>query len=130
MNKQLLEFQAKIAFLDLFRHIVESEGEWNRMLDLRDENAFESEWLRVDEEIRAREAEMLLEDDERKVLEQIRERTFKIAFQNTRNAEIAASVSDDFDVMARAKRVGLNNSWLDNLIQEYATGKFPFQLQP
>ena len=122
MNITLPELKQLLTELSLLSDVAQSDDEQCALLDSRDAQPFDDEWVRVhkaiEQEKRASSLNTAIEDE-------IRELAFKKAYQNTGNGEIAGYVSDDFDLLARAIAVGYFDPWLNLLWNEYQAGRFP-----
>ena len=59
------------------------------------------------------------------MIDELREWAFKRALVISSHADIAASVSDDFELIARALQVDWSDEWLAALWLEYRAGRFP-----
>lgn len=108
----------------------EREDEQIEWLEARDEPAFEAQWNRVLLAIQAHEASAPpLEEAEETLLEEIRRIAFLKMMRSPdlyfRDSEMAACVSDDFQLLARAVRVGYSDPFLVALRGEYEAGRFP-----
>jgi hypothetical protein len=122
MNIILPELKQILAEISLLSDVAQSYDEQCALLDSRDAQPFDDEWVRVhkaiEQEKRGSSLNTAIEDE-------IRELAFKKAYQNTGNGEIAGYVSDDFDLLARAIAVGYSDPWLELLLDEYQSGRFP-----
>lgn len=118
----LQELQSEIRDLELLSEVAPAEI--NELLEQRDEPAFDAEWMRVYTTVQDLEVEGEVQKAN-VVIDEIRESTFRRVFQLTRNPEVAGAVSDDFDLIARAVQIGLEDEWLDEMWEEYEAGRFP-----
>jgi hypothetical protein len=101
-------------------HFAElSEEEIIEMLDSRDSEEFEGEWLRV---FHVLEDQADFSDSE---IEKIREIAFKKTFEATNNSELAGYAADDFELIAKSLLIGYNDEWLNSLFLSYLQGVFP-----
>jgi hypothetical protein len=97
-------------------------------LDARNDEQFESEWLRLHERLTAADK---ADDATEAALTRIRELAFKAAYRGTDDPDFAGYVSDDFELVARAIIVGEYDPWLNGLFAAYRDGRFPAaQVQP
>ena len=81
---------------------------------------FDSEWLRV--------GHLLSKVDMREnapTVSQIRELSFKAVYRTSNHPDMAAYVSDDFELISRALISGLNDPWLNGVFSDYASSRFP-----
>ncbi len=123
------------AWMDNFdaSHWPDDEDELIAWLDARDvplpglekRNGFELEWLRVFSLVKEQEKIVPLDEAELAALTEVRKAAFLHVIRLTGNDDLAASVSDDFDLILRAARVGIHDEWLDKLRAEYEAGRFP-----
>jgi hypothetical protein len=122
MNAKLQEFKKQVDELDLLSQVAQSEDEQNNLLNRRDAQPFDGEWVRVQKAVEQTgkngEADIT-------VVDEIRELTFKKAYQRTGNGEIAGYVSDDFELLSLAIEADYSDEWLDLLWREYQMGRFP-----
>lgn len=91
------------------------------LLELRDEAVFDAEWMGVFrqlEKLSYREADL-------QIINEIRKQSYLKAYQATNSGELAACVSDDFELVAKAYVSSVDNTWLNAVILCYADGRFP-----
>jgi len=124
--EELLKFREWFGTINL-SNWPEDEDEQIAWLEARDESTFESQWLRVHREVEAREHENSLLPNEEAVLTDIRKTAYMATIRSSGNDELAAYVSDDFDLLARAARLQIHDEWLQKLCAEYEAGRFPYQ---
>lgn len=93
----------------------------DKLLDLRDSEVFDCEWMRVYNYLDSIEIESykLTEIDD------IREQSFMVAYNVSNSSDIASCVSDDFEIICKAYLCGYNDKWLSALVMSYVDGKFP-----
>lgn len=97
-------------------------------LDSRDrDEEFDASWVRLYEKIERRWARAAVAENLRLLAEDIRRESFLAVSRATEQHEIASYVSDDFDLVARGRLVGLGDPMLDQLWHAYEDGKFPTQ---
>lgn len=121
---ELLQFRLWLESLDFSTWPTDAET-LDSWLDLRDAFEFEREWEHVVRQLQNLELEFPVQADEQPVLEDIQKTAFLAAIRVTGSNELAAYVSDDFDVLARATRLGFNDRWLNTLRLRYEQGRFP-----
>ncbi len=102
------------------------DNEVDDMLDLRDAEDFDSEWMRVYNSIGKTE----LNDTEAEIIDNIRETAFMNAYHVFEPGggdigDAAGRVSDDFELICKAYVAGYNDKWMNALIMAYAKGIFP-----
>jgi hypothetical protein len=95
-------------------------------LDARDRDAeFDAEWVRQYQEIQRRWATASVTDEARAVADDIPRESFLAVSRATGQHDIASYVSDDFDLIVRARIVGAGSDFLDQLWDVYQQGDFP-----
>ena len=94
-------------------------------LDMRDAPPFDVEWTRAFALLGDREGEQPLAPEELQSLKKLREAAYAKAATATNDTEVAAYISDDLDLLARAARMGLEDDWLTSLRRAYDDGRFP-----
>ena len=93
----------------------------DKLLDDRDLPEFEDDWLKSFENL----SNLTLTEDQKTVVNMLRERSFKKIFSLTENPDLASYVSDDFEIMAKYLFSDKEDEWvLKCLITNYANGKF------
>ena len=119
------EFNAQVRALDLLGKVDFSDADVaDDLIDARESDPFDSEWMRVYSAIQDIEVEAELQT-KNVVIDELREWAFKRAHGVSGNAEIAGYVSDDFELLARALQADWSDQWLGALWQEYRAGRFP-----
>ena len=120
--RNLKQLQSQIRDLDLLGEVAPAQIA--ELLEAREGRAFESEWLRVSSAVGDLEVEGEIQKTN-VVIDEISEGVYRRALELTHNAELAGAVSDDFDLLARALQVGLEDEFLDELWEEYEAGRLP-----
>ena len=90
------------------------------ILDLREEDDFDSNWVRVYQEI-----EELKKGKECETADDVREKAFKVVFDLSGDGEIAGYISDDFGMIVVSKMLNYSDEWLDKLISCYEQYMIP-----
>lgn len=117
LNKLLIEIENnKIIVSALFQNYDEEE-----LLDMRDSEEFDSEWMRVYDALN----EFEIGDAEKRMIDNLREKSFLQAYNLSQSGDIASCVSDDFEIICKAYIVSYNDMWINALIMSYVNGKFP-----
>ncbi len=93
----------------------------NELLDSRDKDEFDSEWMRVYNILN----EISIEDSEKQTIDSIRKKIFLQVYNLLESSDIASCISDDFEIICRACVSGYDDKWLNSLIMSYAKNKFP-----
>jgi hypothetical protein len=96
----------------------------------RDGDEFDAAWVRQYEEVERRWAEAGVPAEARTLAEDIRRESFLAVTRATRQHEIACYVSDDFDLIIRARLVGIEGDLIGQLWEAYDRGKFPRKFNP
>lgn len=121
--------------LERVRHMLEeldfsawrfAEGAYDSWLDLRDSDEFDASWMSAHLSTKERETSSPLGQDELEIVNHIREMAFLKTIRATGHSELAAYVSDDFELMARAARIGFEDRWLRALSDVYQQERFPY----
>lgn len=92
------------------------------ILDMRDDEIFDNQWIQNYELVYNNK----INDDICQLIDIIREIVFRKIYDITQNLDLAACVSDDFELMCKAYVLNINNIWLANLAYSYVQKKIPF----
>jgi len=90
-------------------------------LNSRDASAFDSAWTESYAVIAPRDLDPLLKTE----IDEIREHVFKKIYETSGNADLAAYISDDFELISASVVKGITTLFVEKLIAEYILGKFP-----
>ena len=96
-------------------------GTLEAALDRRDEAAFDSEWVRIDRLVEAKNPG----GDLKAKLDKLREFAFRTIYEAYEDSDLAACVSDDLELIALALIAGVEDGWLRAVLASYQNGKFP-----
>lgn len=97
----------------------------DKLLDARDmDTTFGAEWTRIYREAKGRWSQANIADVLRKFTEAIRRESFIMVGRATNQHEIASYVSDDLDLIARGRLLGLEEKLLEQLWSKYQHGEF------
>jgi hypothetical protein len=91
------------------------------VLDKRDEPAFDGEWVRVFDVIKSRQGSSPVPE----FVNRLREDAFRVTYEAFQDSDLAACVSDDFELLVEGHRLGVEDEWLSALATSYASGSFP-----
>lgn len=98
--------------------------------DKRDLEIFEDKWIELEEKVS--EAEDNIDDklfdiydESSAVIDKILETTFIKTMQITGDDDLAACVSDDFELILKGYFFKVNDAWLITLFNYYVENKFP-----
>lgn len=112
MKTEMLEVLKKMNFAGL---------DYDDLMDRRDEPEFDSEWGEAYERIEGRQELVPMKGE----IDLIREWSFRYVFSQTGHHEMAATVSDDFDLIVSAAILGIDDGWINALWWEYKSGRIP-----
>jgi len=98
---------------------------YDEILDLRDENPFDAEWVRVDNAIEEKKNYQGYSDKEKQKADQYREAAFKKVYEFSENGELASYISDDFGFIFDSELTGYSDKWLEEMINSYRSLKIP-----
>ncbi len=119
------EFNAQARALDLLGRVDFSKpAATDDLLDARDGQPFDGEWMRCYSAVQDVEVEGELQT-KNVTIDELREWAFKRAYGLSGHAELAAYVADDFELIARALQADYSDEWLGALWQSYRAGRFP-----
>ena len=118
-------FSAQVRALDLLGQMDFSDANLaDDLLDERERDPFDGEWMRVYSAVQDAEVEGELQT-KNVTIDELREWAFRRAYDISSHAEIAAYVADDFELIARALQADYSDEWLGALWQTYRAGRFP-----
>ncbi len=118
MLKRLNE---KIKSCDFWDDEYLSNIDIDETLNLRDEKEFDSEWIRIYELTQKN----LIDEENQKIIDEIRENSFRSIYDRTSSAELASYVSDDFELVCKAYVMKIEDAWLASLFYEYINRRIP-----
>lgn len=93
-------------------------------LDSRDCDPFDTEWCRVNEEIKALKNAQSYTHKNKEEQDKIREKAFMIIEENI-EGELSDYVSDDFGLIYDSVVLNYKDEWLNKLIAAYKNKKIP-----
>lgn len=95
-------------------------------LEARDDDEdFDQAWTEIDREVERRWAKGSVNEETRSVVEDIRREAFLAVSRATQQHEIASYVSDDLNLIAWGRVLGVDDRFLDQLWDCYNSGRFP-----
>ncbi len=97
----------------------------DELLDKRDEEAFDSEWMRVYNELEKLKQENVYTEENRKHNSDIREIAFRKVYELSGDSDLAGYVSDDFGMILDSRLLGFSDDWLDRMVDCYMSGYVP-----
>jgi len=86
---------------------------------------FEKNWMKLFSEMEKRWDTTDVDDEIADLVDELREVSFLAAGSATGYHDIASNVSDDLDLVARSRLVGLSDPFLDDLWAAYDRGEYP-----
>lgn len=95
----------------------------DKILDGREIEIFENEWLRVYYFLKTKEDSIVQEVKE--LINSIREESFKITYNATKSSDLAGYVSDDFGLIVEALFFDYQDEWINALANEYVNNRIP-----
>ena len=117
LDRLLIEIESdKIISDTLFENCDIDE-----LLDMRDDEEFDSEWIRVYNILN----KAKIENYEKKKIDNIREKSFLKVYDLLQSSDIASCVSDDFEIICKAYIICYDDVWINSLIMSYINEKFP-----
>ncbi|WP_086929576.1 hypothetical protein [Agarilytica rhodophyticola] len=130
MTKQLQKIIHLINTGDLLSTKIFSAIDIDSALDKRDSGPFDSHWMSAFNETESIYKKMALNEQVIASINKIRELAFK-AVKEAADSEIAAYVSDDFELIAKSVVINSTNLWVSALFSTYISGNFPYgDLEP
>ena len=121
MKDMLKRLNEKILNNDFFDKKYLQAIDIDELLDLRDDKEFDDGWVRVFEKTK----EYSIKSEIVEQIDEIRENVFKKIYDLTESSDLAAYISDDFDLMCRAYIVELNDEWLAKVAHIYNDKRIP-----
>lgn len=94
------------------------------ILESRDRDAFDSEWIRNYNIIRRN--KNLDIPEIKKIIEFIREVSYKATYEATHSSDLASYISDDFGLIAEALIIDYNDYWVNALANQYVEERVPY----
>lgn len=111
------------GMLDLLNQLSKIDYEnldIDELLEQRECNPFDCEWMRVYQAIEALKVNQEVDDTT-----EIREKAFMIVYEQSGSDELAGYVSDDFGLIADSKSLHYSDKWLTKLIVCYQKNTIP-----
>ncbi len=100
--------------------------DYDEVLDQRDFSDFDSEWCRVEEQLKAMRQEKEFTEEDNEILDDIREKVFLEIYNRTNHDDMAAYISDDFGLICESELLDYKDDWLNKLIECYQHAQFPY----
>lgn len=118
MNKQSVILLKNTISETNFFNFMDKVNEED-FFNLREDESFESEWLKIFNNLE----KVKLDDDLVKIINQIREISFKNTFLHTQNPDISSYISDDFELISKSLLLNEDNWVLKHLWKAYQNQK-------
>ena len=120
----------KILINDIERGKLLSEGvfkeiDLDSILEIRDSDPFDSEWISCYDEIKEIIEKTPLSNEQHALVDELRKAAFIAASKATGQHEIASYISDDFELISSAIFSGFSNEILSRLLKSYKSGVLP-----
>lgn len=88
---------------------------------MRDEKEFDDEWIRVFDYFE----DILIEENYLLEIDKVRECVYLKVYEYINDCDMAAFISDDFEIMCKAYILDYNDNWLNQLINIYTVKQVP-----
>ncbi|AOI62073.1 hypothetical protein WL88_11285 [Burkholderia diffusa] len=119
-NAHLLEMDAILSGPGFFDFL--GDVDCDRALTSREAEPFDICWMTAFDEIDGDPGAAL----DKAAVDALREKAFRLAFRASGNADIAACVSDDIELIARSRLSGCTDGWPTRVLWDaYRNGRFP-----
>lgn len=105
--------------------LISASTDWDDILDQRDRPEFESFWMRCFDKIETEWNAREVPPESAALVGNLRRDAFLSVSRATNNHEIAAYVSDDFDLIGRGLILGSNLEGCEKLWNSYQQGQIP-----
>lgn len=96
--------------------------EIDEVLDLRDDDDFSENWMRIYNELQ----KYKLEEEEKNKITEVIKGIFLLVYEFTNDGELAGEISDDFELICIAYNFGFEDVWLSSMANIYANKKIPY----
>lgn len=106
--------------LNKLNNIKYEELDIDEILDKRESDPFDSEWMRVYQAIKE-----LKKGKKFDHTTDIEEKAYITVYEKTDNDELAGYISDDFGLIADSKTLNYSDEWLDKLVACYEKAIIP-----
>lgn len=103
-----------LDLLNKLNNIHYEELDIDEILDKRESNPFDCEWIRVYQAVEELKNGKNVDDNT-----DIRKKAYIIVYEKSNNDELAGYISDDFGLIADSKTQNYSDKWLDKLIACY-----------
>jgi hypothetical protein len=104
----------------LIERICLSDTEIDLVLSQRDRDEFSEKWIIANKMIGA-----LTNQDDLEIIQRIRHESFLKSFERWYSSDLAAYISDDMELIAKALCINSFDPWVNSLLVAYQMGKIP-----
>lgn len=126
MNEWLPDRISERLESDQFFYAVSGSRKYlNSLLDIRDRDEFDDDWVKTAEEIQAHWEIFENAENLEFTIRDIREQAFQKSFAACGGHEVAGYISDDFEIIAKAAILSLDGSLITQLREAYDQGVIP-----
>lgn len=125
MIRNLADIEASLAAGTLLAPSTFEGIDPDELLDRREEGDFEDDWIRAAEDVQAEWEDSATARIHQTDIDGIRELVFKTTYNATQNAELAATVSDDFELIGKASAMALESPYIGQMLKTYEAGGIP-----
>lgn len=109
-----------LELLHKLKNINYEELDIDELLDKRDSDPFDREWIRVFQAIEELKKGKAVADTR-----EIEKKAYLMVYEKSRSDELAGYISDDFGLIADSKALNYSDEWLDKLISYYEKSVIP-----
>lgn len=113
--------QQMCELLDKLCQINYEELEIDEILDQRETDPFDSEWVRVYRAVQELKKGKVVGDTR-----EIEKKAYITVYEKSEDDELAGYISDDFGLIADSKMLNYSDEWLDKLISCYEKVTIPY----
>ncbi|NFH70898.1 hypothetical protein FDC35_11205 [Clostridium botulinum] len=99
--------------------------DFDEILDLRDSDLFDKEWIRIYTAIEEKKKTKGYSKEDKQLSDEYRKKAYLKVYDLCKNDSLAAYISDDFGVICDSELVGYVDNWLKSLIETYTYSKIP-----
>ena len=126
MENQLQDFWE--LFMQSLADIVNSikQDSLEPMLDRRDQSGFIDQWEAAYQEVE--DAGAGISADQQQQIDEFREAVYMLAISQSGNEELAAYISDDFELICRHLLCKSSSKWIAALAAAYLDENFPIEM--
>ena len=116
-NNRLTNIVHKIKDEINIQTLVSSIADINSFLDSRDEDDFDTQWVKAFEKLSS--IESSFSQQERLTFNKFREDIYKQILEASNSSELASYLSEDFELFVLNHYSGESLHWIDDLLQAY-----------